>query len=492
VRDLFTQPLCRLEDLGNPIPDSPHAVSVTIPTWDSVIGYEEEDPQVMATLRCGYPRFFCHPLVKRLFERAVERFAGEKETALVFASNAAARRCAAFLCRVSGESLAVAHHDWGEGSAASVLVFPQALRREGLLYWRYCGEIVSSRQAQQLLGEGEAIAEAVMDSANVLGKRLASWAGEPSSQVHLFPSGMAAIHAAFRAVTTIRPGLKTVQLEFPYVDVFCIQKSLGVGVHHVLGKDMADQLTGLLRKEKIAAVFCEIPSNPLMRTVNLEIMSRVCRRHRVPLIVDDTIGTVHNVDVYPFADLVTTSLTKNISGQGDVMGGALTVPVGSAFAEAFQQFLTKEQEPGLWVEDAAVLDRSSRNFPQRMAKLNYHAELLFEFLAGHLKVADLYYPKQVTRDAYTSILRKGGGFGGLLSFTLKDTATTPAFYDRLEVCKGPSLGMDFTLACPYTLLAHYEELDWAEACGVSRHLVRVGVGLENPKALIERFERALG
>jgi len=49
----------------------------------------------------------------------------------------------------------------------------------------------------------------------------------------------------------------------------------------------------------------------------------------------------------------------------------------------------------------------------------------------------------------------------------------------------------FTLACPYALLAHYAELDWAERCGVPRHLIRVSVGLEPPEELWERFERAL-
>ena len=40
------------------------------------------------------------------------------------------------------------------------------------------------------------------------------------------------------------------------------------------------------------------------------------------------------------------------------------------------------------------------------------------------------------------------------------------------------LGTTFTLACPFTLLAHYGELDWAESCGVSRYLIRISVGLE--------------
>jgi cystathionine gamma-synthase len=47
------------------------------------------------------------------------------------------------------------------------------------------------------------------------------------------------------------------------------------------------------------------------------------------------------------------------------------------------------------------------------------------------------------------------------------------------------------LACPYTILAHYRELDFAQSCGVSRFLIRVSIGLEEPSDLIARFERAL-
>ena len=51
--------------------------------------------------------------------------------------------------------------------------------------------------------------------------------------------------------------------------------------------------------------------------------------------------------------------------------------------------------------------------------------------------------------------------------------------------------MNYTLACPFTILAHYNELDFAESCGVSRWLIRVSVGLEPADELIDRFREAL-
>lgn len=57
--------------------------------------------------------------------------------------------------------------------------------------------------------------------------------------------------------------------------------------------------------------------------------------------------------------------------------------------------------------------------------------------------------------------------------------------------KGPSLGTNFTLACPYTILAHYAELDWAAQYGVPKSLVRISIGLEDVSWLHKVFADAL-
>ena len=63
ARDLLTDPLCRPEDLGLPIPPNPCGVSVCLPLWQHVIGYEEKDPAVVSKFQSGYPRFFVPPAI---------------------------------------------------------------------------------------------------------------------------------------------------------------------------------------------------------------------------------------------------------------------------------------------------------------------------------------------------------------------------------------------------------------------------------------------
>lgn len=105
----------------------------------------------------------------------------------------------------------------------------------------------------------------------------------------------------------------------------------------------------------------------------------------------------------------------------------------------------------------------------------------------------IFYPKYTANEAYLSfVTRKDApGYGGLFSIVLKTQKQAERFYDALDVYKGPSLGTSFTLVCPYTVLAHYMELEWAQSFGVSPWLVRVSVGLENVTDLISVFSKAL-
>src|SRR5580765_5605705 len=102
MRDLLTNPMCRAEDLGVPIPPSPYGVSVCLPLWEHVIGYEEKDPQIVSKFQSGYPRFFIPPAITELISAAEKQLAGVGERALVFPRPIHAERCAEFVKRQTG------------------------------------------------------------------------------------------------------------------------------------------------------------------------------------------------------------------------------------------------------------------------------------------------------------------------------------------------------------------------------------------------------
>src|SRR5271166_2710013 len=78
--------------LGTPIPDSPHAVSCSLPTMADVRGYEEKDPAVTARLQSGYPRFLVHPFARRLAAELAERNGLGKRTLWLASSRRMAGR----------------------------------------------------------------------------------------------------------------------------------------------------------------------------------------------------------------------------------------------------------------------------------------------------------------------------------------------------------------------------------------------------------------
>ena len=169
--------------------------------------------------------------------------------------------------------------------------------------------------------------------------------------------------------------------------------------------------------------------------------------------------------------------------------------------------MTANFEDVYFDEDAIYMERNSRDFRRRIAVVDDNTLAVCELLhsrslaapspSPNAAVKAVYYPKYVTSHNYDKCRVRGpngeftGGYGGLFSVTFTSLDASKAFFDTLPCMKGPSLGTNFTLASPYTILAHYAELDWAAGWGVEAGLVRVSVGMEDKDTLLQGFETAL-
>lgn len=490
-RDLLRDPLWRPEDLGQSLPQSVHANSVCLPTWADVIAYEEADPRVLGQLRTGYPRFFMHPVTERLLQECRRRFARGDELCHVYPSRASAERSRESLQRWSGHA---GRLDAWSDDGPFVVCYPPTSHEAARKHWRHSGEGISSRRAESLL-QGKPVPDS-QTAKQAVRQRIGQWTGAPADSVYLFSSGMGAVYAVYRAICRLWPDRMSVQFGFPYVDTLKIQQDMGLGAHFLPRGDATDlrQLGELVAAEPLSAIFCEFPSNPLLVSPNLTALSELARRQQIPLIVDETLGTYVNTDVLRVADVAITSLTKYFTGAGDVLAGAAIINPHSPLAEVLRQAIDGTYEDLLWDDDALLLAEYSNDFPERVRRINRTAEQVCDFCRSHPAIAQVYYPKYRTSANYEAFRRPDGGYGGLFSILLNNKhpeRTTARFFDALELCKGPNLGVNFSLCCPFTLLAHYRELDFVERCGVSRYLVRISVGLEEPEVLIERLDRAL-
>ncbi|VGO14716.1 Cystathionine gamma-synthase [Pontiella desulfatans] len=479
---LRNHPLWRAEDLGKPIPDTKHAISMCLPRWQDVVGYEEKDPATMEKLKLGYPRFFYHPLV----EQAFDQFRNEGEHVQIYATHKAAVRCREYLLH---------HHPYAKIELRDNLVsYPAACADDAKDYWQHAGEGISSRCAEALLNQ-EPLPDA-STARNEIIDRLAEFTGAHKDDIYLFSCGMSAINAAFLAVQQIHPGRPTVQYAFPYGDTLKLQNKMGHKPALFYARGDAEDLQALetaLHSTAVGGLFCEFPTNPLLTCIDLIKLRELANQHGFPIIIDETLGACINQNTLPLSDVSAISLTKFFSGTSDVMGGALIINPEAPFAKRFKAALEAIHEPEAFhPSDAIQLAEESRCCRERVEQINRNALAVCEFLNAHPAVESVYYPAFTDQEMYDRFRRPDGGYGGLFSFVLKEAEKhTEAFYDALEITKGPNLGTSFSLCCPFTLIAHYNELEWAETAGASRHLIRISVGLESSEELIARLTRAL-
>lgn len=238
-----------------------------------------------------------------------------------------------------------------------------------------------------------------------------------------------------------------------------------------------------------SALFTEVPSNPLLRTPDVQKLRQLSNEHNLTMVVDDTIGNFANVHMLrneEGADVVCTSLTKLFSGRGDAMAGSLVCNPHTQTGQQIQNIL-EESTSDLFSADAWAMWHNSEDFLERNERINETSERLCDWLKQHKDVETIYYPKYTNNYAQVAT---GVGHGGLFSLLLGGHVCKRTFFDTLDISKGPSLGTNFTLMCPYTLLAHYHELDFAMAYDVQPDLLRVTVGLEDFTALQKKFEAA--
>ncbi|GKY97196.1 cystathionine gamma-synthase [Mayamaea pseudoterrestris] len=574
------------QPLGTPLPYDEHACSVSLPTWASVVGYEEGDPSVTMEMKCGYPRFVYHPYVLQLMKETLKTHGNENEDCLVLPSEQAAHRCLGFLAKaLHGTSVsssidnALPHQKANANTTSkqqqhsNIRVVPVSTQVYAVLfpaetvagveakaYWQHTGEVVSSRRAEQALQElGLDVEQQVtspytvyhasaidasrnsaananasndttsrpMEPHNALRTRIAEWAMVPSHEnVFLTPSGMSAIYHALRASrryqlslsdnhdvdaghlrrtnSSSNKGGTAIVYGFPYLDTLkmCSRSELVPGGVEFFGrgnKQDLHNLEAMLRKRGLNRNYCallsEVPSNPLLQCPDLYKLRELADEFNFMLILDDTIANFLNVDLITtgLADAVCTSLTKLASGRGDAMAGSIVANPNTSKGRWLQQDLQQHHNHmDLFQADAAAILFNSIDFRERNATINANAEGLADWLNEHEDVKTVYYPKHVSSSGlYKDLQTANGGFGGLFSMILHSHMCQRTFYDALDVAKGPSLGTDFTLVCPYTLLAHYHELDFAMSYDVAPNLVRVAVGLEPLDDMKQKFASAL-
>ncbi|KAG5957463.1 hypothetical protein E4U58_006008 [Claviceps cyperi] len=404
-----------------------------------------------------------------------------------------------------------------------VVVFSEELLKEAKAFWQHTGFGVSSRHAEYWQANAPFLHQEVgsedeksvtlpsisdsQDAFDTIRQRIAGlytspWHLVQINDVFLYPCGMSAIASSASTICSLQPDsserFQVAVFGFLYVDTFKVFTKVHKFDYKLYGHASAsdmDQLEQDLRGGmRIHALYTEFPGNPLLESLDLHYLYALSQEYNFYLVVDDTVGTAINLDLTSFCDMLCTSLTKMFSGSCNVMGGSVTLSPRCRRRDALRSALRSQYLDTYFPGDVLVMEANSRDFAQRMSVANANAEALADRLRRHPSVAEVFYPKgSPTQYLYDRYKRASveAGYGFLLSVRFVVPAAAIAFYDALEVAKGPSLGTNFTLSCAYTWLAHAAELEWAAGFGVVEHLVRMSIGVETRQDLEKKVDVAL-
>ncbi|KAJ5473096.1 hypothetical protein N7530_007097 [Penicillium desertorum] len=366
-----------------------------------------------------------------------------------------------------------------------LLLFPESFEEEAFTFWLNHGDGISNRHAEfclELLDFMDTRCEENVTEFQTNGPRsgdapagLAGWTNSGFAEKSIIKSVLS---------ETIKSRNATMAPVQPQ-DVFLY--STGMMAIGKIARAMSD-----MSGDAAAVVFGEITSNPQLHSPNLVRIGRLADTYGFTVVVDDTIGTSANLDILPYADVVTTSLTKIFNGACNAMGGSLIVNPNSQHHKKIHGYLQDHFEDLLFPADAVVLSKNCVDYPDRVRQCSTTARAIAHLLAEHPSVNYVNYPTLVpSRAEYERYRRDEGGYGYLLSVVFRDPEFAVRFYDALDVWKGPSIGTNSSIALPYSLLAHWEEQDWAAQFGVPKHIVRLSVGLEPEDSLRARVCEAL-
>jgi cystathionine gamma-lyase len=240
-------------------------------------------------------------------------------------------------------------------------------------------------------------------------------------------------------------------------------------------------------------LWLETPSNPLLHITDIARCSSIARSRGITTVVDNTFATpVLQRPLALGADLVVHSTTKYINGHSDVIGGAVLTDDAALFEEL--KFLQNAIGAVPGPQDCFLILRGVKTLGLRMERHCSNAELIAQYLVAHEGVRRVYYPGLVDQPDHAIARKQMSRFGAIVSFELDTTIEgARAFTRRLHLWTlAESLGSVKSLFChPATMTHASVEPDVRRRVGIDDGLIRLSVGLEDVRDLIDDLDQAL-
>ncbi|SQH78391.1 cystathionine gamma-synthase, PLP-dependent [Shewanella benthica] len=260
---------------------------------------------------------------------------------------------------------------------------------------------------------------------------------------------------------------------------------------------VVDQTDGAALEAAIARkprmVWLETPSNPLLRVVDIEAISKASKLVDALVVVDNTfLSPILQQPLLLGADIVIHSTTKYINGHSDVVGGAV-VAKDAELGELLHWWSNTLGLTGSAFDSYLTL-RGIRTLAVRMREHQANAQRVLAVLTASEAVDKVYYPGLSDHPGHKIAAKQQQGFGAMLSFELKGGETQlVAFLDKLSVFSlAESLGgVESLVAVPATMTHRAMEPEARAEAGVKETLIRLSVGIEDADDLVADIEAGL-
>ncbi|MEX3026546.1 MULTISPECIES: methionine gamma-lyase [Proteus] len=266
----------------------------------------------------------------------------------------------------------------------------------------------------------------------------------------------------------------------------------GIKIKHVDLTNLEKLKEAITEKTKL--IFFETPANPNMRVSDITKISEIAHQHSILVMVDSTYCSPYLQQPLGLgADIVVHSMTKYLSGHGDVTAGAIITT--HALADKIRAEGLKDMTGAcLSPHDASLILRGIKTLGIRMEQICQNAQRIAQYLEDNPKVETIYYPGLASFPQYELAKRQMRLAGGMIAIELKGGIKEGReFLNRLNLfSRAVSLGDCESLAQhPATMTHATYSAEERQRHGISDGLIRLSIGLEDVNDLIADLKQAL-
>ena len=322
-----------------------------------------------------------------------------------------------------------------------------------------------------------------------LAKKIAAL--EHGEEALIFGSGMAAVSTTLMAFLHKGDHVVFQNTLYGGTSNLVVEEFEKFGIEYSFTKGSKPEEFEAEIQKNTKVIYIETPSNPLLTITDIKAVAEIAKSHNLVSMIDNTFASPVNQNPIDLGiDVVIHSATKYLGGHSDILAGAV-ISSEKHMETIFQ--LAKNFGGSLSDYTVWMLERSIKTLGLRIKAQNKNAKKLAKYLDQHDDIAKVYYPGLKSHPDHELAKSQMKGFGGMLSFELKEGLNASLFLKKLELIK-PSMslaGVESTITSPtqtsHSLLTPEER----EELGIKEGLLRFSLGIEEKEDLIADIEQAL-